>query len=72
MANKKTNEKAEKPKKNINVKKQLAGYAELLVVLSASYASYMIIAGTDELVYQVLVAPLVIWAVVKLVIRFSR
>lgn len=44
----------------------------LLVVLSGSYAVYIIAQGTEGIIPKALVAPLAIWIAAKLIHAFSK
>lgn len=50
----------------------IMGVLQLFVVASISYSSYIVIMGTDGLVPKLLVAPQIAWAVIILVIRFTK
>ena len=66
----KTN-KADKPKKQYNIKAKAFGFFELLTVASIAFTTTIVILGTDSVVNMVLVAPQALWAVVTLIRRFA-
>lgn len=68
----KQNKEAQKPKRNINLKKATSGVFELFVVASIAYSCTVIALGTEGYIAIAMTAPAAIWAVVKLVNRFAR
>jgi hypothetical protein len=64
--------KAEKPKKDYKLKEKTNGVFTLFVVASIGFMAYMVILGTEDVVSKVLTAPALVWAVIQLVIRFSK
>ena len=67
------------PKQKETVKKQksskldgIMGVLQLFVVVSIAYSSYIVIAGTDGLTPKLLVIPQIMWAVIILVMKFTK
>jgi len=50
----------------------IMGVLQLFVVVSIAYSSYIVIAGTDGLVPKLLVIPQILWAVIILVMKFTK
>lgn len=69
---KQNKDKAQKPKRNINLKKATSGVFELFVVASVAYSSTVIWLGTDGYISKILVIPAMLWATLKLVQRFAK
>jgi len=64
--------KADKPKKNYNIKQKTNGILQLFVIVSISYMSYVVLMGLDDIISKILVAPALIWVALTLTSKFVK
>lgn len=57
---------------NTNRKEQIVGALELFVVCSIGFMSFIVITGLEDVVSKLLTIPALVWAVMKLVTKFTR
>lgn len=69
MANSKT---IEAPKKARNIKANTVGIAQLFVIASICYSTYVVALGTSGWIPKAMLVPQALWAALLLIQKFTR
>ena len=59
-------------KKTNNIKSVIIGIMELFVIVSIAFMSFVVITGMQDTIAKLIALPAILWAVYKMIIKFTK